>query len=160
MQEAGYSPSTPLKLTLTYANIYPAEIGQQLRSQLAKIGIDLTVNRTEFATWLAQVYKQHNFDISMVDHNDSHDFKQWATPDYYYGYNNAQVQKLYAEAMAALSDEQRDTLLAKAARIVSEDAPADWIMNFRVVSAWRTNVEGFPVNLNQTVLPLWEVSVR
>ncbi|MDK7090247.1 ABC transporter substrate-binding protein, partial [Escherichia coli] len=40
MQEAGYSPSTPLKLTLSYANIYPAEIGQQLRSQLAKIGID------------------------------------------------------------------------------------------------------------------------
>lgn len=160
MQEAGYSPSKPLKLTLTYANIYPAEIGQQLRSQLTKIGIDLTVNRTEFATWLAQVYKQHNFDISMVDHNDSHDFKQWAMPDYYYGYNNAQVQKLYAEAMAALSDEQRDTLLAKAARIVSEDAPADWIMNFRVVSAWRTNVEGFPVNLNQTVLPLWEVNVR
>ncbi|WP_418968926.1 ABC transporter substrate-binding protein [Alloscardovia omnicolens] len=160
LKQAGYSTHNPLKLRLTYANIYPAEIGQQLRSQLAKIGIDLTVQRTEFATWLSQVYKNHDFDISMVDHNDSHDFKQWANPDYYYGYNNQKVQQLYAQAMQARSDDERDTLLAQAARIVSEDAPADWIMNFRVVTAWRTNVEGFPLNLNQSLMSLWQVRVR
>ena len=40
MSEAGYSESKPLQLSLTYANIYGTEIGDQLRSQLKKIGID------------------------------------------------------------------------------------------------------------------------
>ncbi len=160
MEEAGYGTNNPLNLTLTYANTYPTEIGQQLRSQLEKIGIHLIVNRVEFATWLSTVYRDHNYDISLVDHNESHDFYQWANPDYYYGYNNATVQKLYKQAMQASTDEERDSLLAQAARIVSEDAAADWLFNYRVITAWDNRVEGFPVNLNQTWMPLWEVTIQ
>ncbi|MFD0705403.1 ABC transporter substrate-binding protein [Alloscardovia venturai] len=160
MKEAGYDTSHPLKLRLTYANTYPAEIGQQLRSQLARIGIDLSVNRTEFATWLSQVYTNRDYDISLVDHNESHDFLQWANPKYYYGYDNKQVQKLYAQAMQADSDSQSDSLLKQAAHIVSEDAAADWLLNFRVVTAWDKRVTSFPLNLNQTWMPLWEVKIN
>ncbi|TCD55021.1 ABC transporter substrate-binding protein [Alloscardovia theropitheci] len=160
MREQGYTQEKPLSLSLTYANTYPAEIGQQLVSQLAKIGIRLTVHRVEFATWLSTVYKNRDFDISLVDHNESHDFFQWANPQYYYGYDNKRVQSLYSQAMQASTDKQRDELLAQAARIVSEDAPADWLFNYRVMTTWDRNVTGFPVNLNQTWMPLWEVRVR
>lgn len=157
MAEAGYSTDNPLKLTLTYSNTYPSEIGDQLRSQLKEIGIDLDVQIVEFSTWLQDVYTDGNYDLSLVDHNESHDFYQWATPDYYYHYDNKEVQGLYNQAIAATSDEERDQLLAKAARIVSEDAPADWLFNYRVTTAWANGLEGFPVNLNQTVLPLYNV---
>ena len=158
MAEAGYSEDKPLQLTITYANIYGTEIGDQLRSQLAKIGIDLKVNVVEFSTWLQDVYTNKNYDISLVDHNESHDFYQWADPTYYYNYDNAEVQKLHAQAIAATDDATRDTLLAKAAKLVSEDAPADWLFNYRVTTAWANGVEGFPVNLNQTLLPLYNVT--
>ncbi|MCH9275300.1 ABC transporter substrate-binding protein [Bifidobacterium amazonense] len=158
MQEAGYSTDKPLTLTLTYANIYGTELGDQLRSQLARIGIDLKVNVVEFSTWLQDVYTNKDYDISLVDHNESHDFYQWADPTYYYNYDNAEVQKLYAQAIAATSDDQRDELLAKAAKLVSEDAPADWLFNYRVTTAWANGVSGFPVNLNQTLLPLYDVT--
>ena len=98
MSEAGYSESKPLQLSLTYANIYGTEIGDQLRSQLKKIGIDLKVNVVEFSTWLQDVYTNRNYDISLVDHNESHDFYQWADPTYYYNYDNKEVQTLYAKA--------------------------------------------------------------
>ncbi|OTA27470.1 ABC transporter substrate-binding protein [Alloscardovia macacae] len=158
LAEAGYSTSHPLRLRLMYANTYPAEIGQQLRSQLARVGIDLNVQRVEFATWLSTVYKQRDFDISMVDHNESHDFAQWANPEYYYGYDNADVQKLYAQAMEAVTDSERDSLLARAACLISEDAAADWIMNYRVVTAWDKRVQGFPLTMNQVNMPLWNVT--
>ena len=59
MSEAGYSESKPLQLSLTYANIYGTEIGDQLRSQLKKIGIDLKVNVVEFLHVAAgRVYEQ------------------------------------------------------------------------------------------------------
>lgn len=158
MAEAGYSQDNPLTLRLEYSNTYGSELGDQLRSQLREIGIDLDVEVVEFSTWLQDVYTNKDYDLSLVDHNESHDFYQWADPDYYYNYDNPEVRDLYAQALAATSDEEHDRLLAEAARIVSQDAPADWLFNYRVTSAWANGVEGFPVNLNQTQLPLWDVT--
>lgn len=158
MAEAGYSTDKPLELSLTYANIYGTELGDQLRSQLKPIGIDLKVNVVEFSTWLQDVYTNHDFDISLVDHNESHDFYSWADPTYYFGYDNKDVQKLYDEGVAATSDKERDAKFAEAAKLISEDAPADWLFNYRVTTATAKGVEGFPFDLNQTVMPLYDVT--
>ncbi|KFI94006.1 peptides ABC transporter substrate-binding protein [Bifidobacterium saguini DSM 23967] len=158
MEEAGYSESNPLELSLTYANIYGTEIGDQLRSQLKPIGIDLKVNVVEFSTWLQDVYTNHDFDISLVDHNESHDFYSWADPTYYFGYDNAEVQKLYNEGVAATTDKERDAKFAEAAKLISEDAPADWLFNYRITTVTAKGVKGFPFDLNQTVLPLYNVT--
>lgn len=158
MQQAGYSTSHPLKLTLTYANVYGSELGEQLRSQLSRIGIDLNVNTVEFSTWLQDVHTNGDYDLSLVDHAESHDFYKWTQPDYYYHYDNPQVQALYAKALAATDDEDSANYLKQAARIVSEDAPADWLFAYRVSVAQAKGVTGFPSRLTQSVLPLWKVT--
>ncbi|WP_314686944.1 ABC transporter substrate-binding protein [uncultured Bifidobacterium sp.] len=160
LAEAGYDADHPLTLTLTYANVYGTEIGRQLKTQLARVGVTLTVNVVEFATWLQNVYTNHDYDLSLVDHNESHDFYQWTDADYYYGYDNATVQSLYGQAMASTDAATTDRLLRKAARLVSEDAPADWLFNYRISTAWAKGVTGFPTNLNQTLMPLWKVAYR
>ncbi len=159
MQQAGYSTSHPLKLTLTYAtSIYGSELGEQLRSQLSRIGIDLSINSVEFSTWLQDVHTNGDYDLSLVDHAESHDFYKWTQPDYYYHYDNPQVQALYAKALAATDDEDSASYLKQAARIVSEDAPADWLFAYRVSVAQAKGVTGFPSRLTQSVLPLWKVT--
>ena len=157
MKEVGFDESHPMDLTLTYPNIYGTQIGDQLRSQLKPIGINLKVNIVEFTTWLQDVYKNKQYDLSMVDHNESHDFGQWADPTYYYGYDNKQVQDLYAKAMLCADPKESNKLLAKAARIISEDAPADWLFNYRVVTAKVKNLEGMPFDMNQEILPLYNL---
>lgn len=158
MRQVGYSTSHPLKLTLTYANVYGSELGEQLRSQLSRIGIDLSVNTVEFSTWLQDVHANGDYDLSLVDHAESHDFYKWTQPDYYYHYDNPQVQALYAKALAATDDEDSASYLKQAARIVSEDAPADWLFAYRVSVAQVKGVTGFPSRLTQSVLPLWKVA--
>lgn len=157
MKDAGFDKSHPLKLSLTYPNIYGTQLGDQLRSQLEAAGIDLRVNVVEFTTWLQDVYKNKQYDLSMVDHNESHDFGQWADPTYYYGYDNKQVQDLYAKAMLCANEHDSAKLLAKAARIISKDAPADWLFNYRVVTAKVKNLEGMPFDMNQEILPLYNL---
>ena len=49
-------------------------------------------------------------------------------------------------------------VFAAAAKLVSEDAPADWLFNYRITTATAKGVEGFPFDLNQTVLPLYNVT--
>ena len=62
------------------------------------------------------------------------------------------------EGVAATSDKERDAKFAAAAKLVSEDAPADWLFNYRITTATAKGVEGFPFDLNQTVLPLYNVT--
>lgn len=158
MREAGYSTSKPLKLTLTYANTYGTELGDQLKSQLAAIGIDLNINYVEFSTWLQDVHANGDYELSFVDHAESHDFYKWTTPEYYYHYDNRNVQALYAKALAATDEKESDEYLKQAAKTVSEDAPADWLFGYRVTVAYNKGIKGFPDKLSQTVLPLWQIS--
>lgn len=158
MTQAGYSTDHPLELTLTYANTYGTELGDQLKSQLAKIGIDLNINYVEFSTWLQDVHANGDYELSLVDHAESHDFYKWTTPEYYYHYDNRNVQALYAKALAATDEKESDEYLKQAAKTVSEDAPADWLFGYRVTVAYNKGIKGFPDKLSQTVLPLWQIS--
>lgn len=158
MTQAGYSTDHPLELTLTYANTYGTELGDQLKSQLAAIGIDLNINYVEFSTWLQDVHANGDYELSLVDHAESHDFYKWTTPEYYYHYDNRNVQALYAKALAATDEKESDEYLKQAAKTVSEDAPADWLFGYRVTVAYNKGIKGFPDKLSQTVLPLWQIS--
>ena len=158
MKEAGYTTDKPLRLTLTYANTYGTELGDQLKSQLAKIGIDLKIDYVEFSTWLQNVHANGDYELSLVDHAESHDFYKWTTPDYYYHYDGKQAQELYAKALEATDEADSAKYLKQAAKAVSEDAPADWLFGYRVTVAVDKHVQGFPSKLSQTVLPLWRIS--
>ena len=158
MKEAGYTTDKPLRLTLTYANTYGTELGDQLKSQLAKIGIDLKINYVEFSTWLQDVHANGNYELSLVDHAESHDFYKWTTPDYYYHYDGKQAREWYAKALESTDEQQSADYLKRAAKAVSEDAPADWLFGYRVTVASNKHVQGFPSKLSQTVLPLWQIS--
>ncbi|WP_066519526.1 ABC transporter substrate-binding protein [Curtobacterium ammoniigenes] len=143
-----------LHLTLTYPNIYPTTYGDILTSELAKVGVHLTVNRIDFATWLTQVFQKHDYQLSLVDHNEARDFGNWANPDYYFGYDNPTVQALYAQSLQATTTAQKDADLAKAAKIVSTDAAADWLFTATNITAIRDGITGFPTDSTSARLDL------
>lgn len=148
-----------LTLHLTIPTIYGTTFPDLLTSQLAQAGITLKTDSVDFSTWLTDVYTNKDYDLSIVDHAESRDFGAWANPDYYFGYDNAKVQDLWAKASVATSDEEADGLLAQAAEIVSKDAAADWLTNFRTVTAVRKGIEGFPTDQINSRLDLTGLSV-
>lgn len=158
LAQAGHAKG--LKLVVTIPNIYGTTLTDLLTSQFAKVGVTLTTRSVDFSTWLSDVYQNKDYQLSIVDHAESHDFASWATPGYYFDYANAQVRKLYGQAQTATSPEAEDALLARAAKIVSQDAAADWLLNFRTVTAIRPGIEGFPTDNINARLDLTGLSVR
>jgi peptide/nickel transport system substrate-binding protein len=152
--------ASDLSLTLTYANVYPATIGDVLTSQLAKVGITLKVKRVDFTTWLDQVFTNKDFELSMVNHTESRDFGNWANPNYYFGYDNPEVQSLYADSIATTDSAEKAKDLAAAAKIVSEDAAGEWLYTASTVTAVRDGVTGFPTNSTSTRLDLANLAVK
>jgi peptide/nickel transport system substrate-binding protein len=149
LADAGVSNLT---LTLTVPSFYGTTIPQLLVSDLDAVGITLKVNSVEFSAWLNDVYTNKDYELSLVDHAEPRDFENWANPNYYFTYDNAEVQDLYAKSLSALTDEESADFLKQAARIVSEDAAADWLYNWQSVVAVGTNVGGFPAdNVNARI---------
>jgi peptide/nickel transport system substrate-binding protein len=147
LKEAGVKD---LALTLTIPNFYPTTIAQILVSDLNDVGITLKVDSVDFPTWLNDVYINKDYDLSFVLHTEARDFENWANPDYYFTYDNPEVQDLYAQSVAATDPDKAAELLKKAARIVSEDAAADWLFNGASVVAVGTNITGMPsINVNE-----------
>lgn len=140
---AGYPHG--LTLTLTVATIYSTTVSDVLVSELKQVGITLVVKQVEFQTWLSQVYTDHDFQLSFVDHVEARDLGNYANPKYYFGYDSPQVQQWYAAAQTAVSDTQRDQLMAEAARQISLDAAADWLYLGEDYSVVRHGIYGVPV---------------
>lgn len=148
-----------LELTLTIPNFYGTTVAQVLISDFAEVGVTLEVDSVEFATWLEDVYTNKDYDLSFVLHVEPRDFGNFANPDYYFGYDNAEVQELYAQALAELDPEASAELLSQAARIVSEDHAADWLYNAETITAVRPEVSGFPQDSINSRIDLSGVTV-
>ncbi|RKR73763.1 ABC transporter substrate-binding protein [Frondihabitans australicus] len=156
LKEAG---KTDLTLTLEYPNIYPASIGDVLTTQLKAVGITLKVKQVDFTTWLNDVFTVPKtglptYQLSMVDHAESHDFGEWADPSYYFGYDNKEVQTLYAESQTATTQAEADAKLRQAAKIVADDAPAEWLYTATTITAIHSGITGFPTSSTSARLNL------
>lgn len=148
-----------LSLTLTIPNFYGTTIPNLLVSQLKEVGITLNLNVVEFATWLEQVYTNKDFELSFIDHAEARDFGNYANPDYYFNYDNADVQKLYAEALAAVDETTVANKLGEASEIVAEDAVAKWLYNYTPTTAIHNTVTGFPTSNTNSRINLEGVKV-
>lgn len=156
LAEAGHED---LELTLTIPSFYGTTVPKVLISDFAKVGVTLDVDSVEFPTWLEDVYTNHDYDLSYVLHVEPRDFGNFANPDYYFGYDNAEVQSLYAQALAEVDPDKSAELLAQAARIVSEDHAADWLYNGQTITAVAPIVTGFPEDSINSRINLADVTV-
>ncbi|SBW26668.1 ABC transporter periplasmic protein [Candidatus Protofrankia californiensis] len=144
LADAGYAGG--LNLTLTVANIYPPSVSEYVRSQLQDVGITVKITSVEFPTWLTQVYKNADYDLSIVDHAEPRDLGNYAKPGYYWRYDSPAAQQDYRAAVTASSDAERDQNLRKLARQISEDAASDWLLLGPARQVARVGVTGFPTN--------------
>lgn len=156
LEEAGVED---LDLTLTIPSFYGTTVPQVLVSDFDEIGVTLEVDSVEFATWLNDVYTNHDYELSFVLHVEPRDFGNFADPTYYFGYDNPEVQALYAQALATVDPDESAELLAEAARIVSEDHAADWLYTGATITAVGPGVSGFPVDSINSRIDLAGVTV-
>lgn len=156
LKEAGQEN---LELTLTIPSFYGTTVPKVLISDFQKIGVTLDVDSVEFPKWLEDVYTNRDYDLSFVLHVEPRDFGNFANPDYYFGYDNPQVQSLYAKALAEVDPAKSAKLLAQAARIVSEDSAADWLYNAATITAVSPRVSGFPQDSINSRIDLAGVTV-
>lgn len=146
LAEAG---AEELKVRFRIANLpYATAAAQVVKSQLAQVGISADIEPLEFpARWLDQVFTKADYELSIINHVEPRDIVAvFGNPKYYPRYDNIEVRELFAEADAGTEEEQTATM-RRAAKIISEDAAADFLFLFPNLMVATTDVRGLPQNV-------------
>jgi peptide/nickel transport system substrate-binding protein len=154
------SGQSNLSLTVTIPNIYPTTITDTLVTEFKAIGVTLKVNSVDFTTWLTNVYTNKDYQLSIVDHAEAHDFNNYVKTGYYFDYSNKKVTALYAKALKQTTVAAESTYLAQAAKLVATDTPAKWLFNATTITAASTKISGFPINGTSARLNLVNLKVK
>ncbi len=144
LHQAGITP--PLELTLKLPPTpYARQGGEVVAAQLAKVGINAKIENIEWAQWMSGVYGQKAYDLTIIAHVEPLDFGNFARPNYYWNYESADFNALWAKVNATIKPDERNKLMANAQRLVANDAVAvylyqpTWITvaNARLKGLWK-----------------------
>jgi len=126
LKEAGIT--TPLELSLKLPPPpYARQGGEVIAAMLAKVGIIAKQENVEWAQWLSSVYGQKAYDLTIISHVEPLDMGNFARPGYYWNYESAKFNALWAQVNATADMPQRLKLLADAQRLVADDAVAAYL---------------------------------
>lgn len=137
---------------------YAVASAQVVKSQLADVGITAKIDVLEFpARWLDEVFTRADYDLSIIAHVEPRDITSWADPDYYWKYDNARFRELLQKADAGTKEEEI-AHMKEAARVLSEDAAADFLFLLPNLMVAHEDVRGLPTNVVSEAFDVTEVS--
>jgi peptide/nickel transport system substrate-binding protein len=158
LAEAGYGNGFDAVLKVAPQYYYTVRTGEVLVNQLAKVGVRVKIEQIEWGQWLSQVWREANYDMSIIGHAEPWDINNYANPKYYYRWDNVEFQKLFKESEVTLDDKKRRDLYVKMQKMLADEAPAVWLyMHPRLVAA-KKGVQGIWKDLPIPSLDLSEVA--
>ncbi|AKK03656.1 ABC transporter substrate-binding protein [Corynebacterium epidermidicanis] len=155
LKEAGIN-ETNNKIVFSVPSLpYTSAISEIVVSQLRDVGLDVTIESTEFpAVWLSKVLKGKDYDMSIIAHVEPRDIPTlFGNPDYYLGYNSPEVVAALQAADSG-SPEDYEKFMAEAVDTIMADAAADTLFNFPNIVVARDNIAGIDPNVRTDGLNL------
>lgn len=134
---------------------YAVSCGTVVESMLEDVGLDVTIDELEFpSAWLETVYTNKDYDMSIVAHVEPRDMANvFGDPDYYTTYGTPQIRQLFEEADSGTEAEQVEKM-KEAAKVISEDAAADFLFLLPNLMVADPDITGLPQNAIKESFPL------
>lgn len=160
LKEAGVQ--TPLNVTLTLPPPpYARKGGEVIAAQLAKVGVVAKIENVEFAQWLSNVFRNKNFDLTIIDHVEPLDYvTAYADPNYYFGYDSKAFRDLAAKHATEPDPKVRTKLFADLQRQLAADAVNVFIFNRAQIAVAKKGLKGLwsssPIFANDMAAASWQ----
>lgn len=122
------------------------QVAEFVKSELAKVGVTVDIKIITADEWYSDVFRERAFDATLQEHVNDRDVVWYANPDFYWGYDNAEVQRLVGEAEQADTEEEQAEKLKEANRIIADEAASLWLFLYPQIVVAGSDVDGFPVN--------------
>jgi len=136
LAEAGYPNGFETVLKVAPQYYYTVRTGEIIANHLAKVGVKVRIEQIEWGQWIARVWREADYDLTIIGHAEAWDIENYAKPKYYFRYDSPEFQTLFKESEVTLDDKARRELYARMQKKLVEDAPVVWLyMHPRLVVA-------------------------
>jgi peptide/nickel transport system substrate-binding protein len=129
-----------------------------LAAQLSEVGIQVKLEVLETAQWLDIVFKNKNYDMTIISHPEPWAILNYTDPNYFYQYDSEKFRALMKQAEASTDEASLRRNLAAAQRQLYEDAPVVWLYAMPQVGVVREGLTGTRTGLPVPAYPVAEMS--
>ncbi|CAN7336914.1 ABC transporter substrate-binding protein [Microbacterium sp. LjRoot45] len=157
LAEAGYADGFTFTLDTPDSGVH-STVAEFVKSELAKVGITVEINIITDDEWYQKVYTDTDFQATLQGHVNDRDINFYGNPDFYWGYDNADVQTWLAESEAAKTVEEQTELIKKANQQISDDAASVWLYLNPQLRIAAEGVSGVPQNGLNSLFYVYDIT--
>ena len=158
LREAGVREGATLNMRLPPFP-YAPRAGEIVKAFLEQVGLKVNYELIQAPQWLQQVFRERQYDLTIVAHTEPLDINIYARDDYYFGYKNPAFKELIATIERTLDEGERNKLLGEAQRIIARDAVNGFLFQLPKLGVWNADLEGLwensPIQANDLTEARW-----
>ncbi|MGJ8648384.1 MAG: ABC transporter substrate-binding protein [Marinomonas colpomeniae] len=160
LAEAGYPNGFTFTMKMPNRT-YAERASEIMQAYFSMIGVTMIIETSEFpAKWVQDVFKDTNYDMTIIGHAEPLDIGIYARKPYYFNYENPDFNKTMVEVANAKSEEERVAGYQQAQKILAEDVPALFIYASPKIGIWKSGLNGMwtnaPVPSNDVTDAFWK----
>jgi peptide/nickel transport system substrate-binding protein len=137
---------------------YARRGGEIIAAQLREVGITAEIQNQEWAQWLETTFRGADYGLTIVSHTEPMDIGIYANPNYYFRYDNPELQALFQTLDRTVDPAERTALLQQAQRIIAEDHVNAFLFQLAVPTVARAGIQGLWQNQPTASIDLTGVS--
>jgi peptide/nickel transport system substrate-binding protein len=143
LAEAGYPNGFEAVLKVAPQYYYTVRAGEVIVDHLARVGVKVKIEQIEWGQWLSRVWKEADYDLTIIGHAEAWDIANYANPKYYFRYDSPKFQELFKKSEVTLDDKTRREQYAQLQKMLVEDAPVVFLFIHPRLVVAKKGVTGF-----------------
>ncbi len=160
LAEAGYPSGFEATIKLPAIYSYSRRAGEVIADMLGQVGIKLKIEVVEWGYWLDRIFKQKDYDLTMIAHVEAWDIGIYAKPDYYFQYDSQEFRDAYARALKAPNEAEKASWFGRCQEIIAEDAVNGYLFSAPSLPVMKADVMNWWENYPTIALDCTEVWIK
>lgn len=156
LDEAGFAKGLTLSLRLP-PPAYARRGGEIVAAMLKEVGIAVNIEPVEWPQWLERVFRNKDYDLTIVSHVEPMDIGIYARDNYYFAYNSPALKAALETTKTARSAAERNAAFQAAQRQIARDQVNVFLFMLPKVTVTKKGLAGMWPNWPAPANPLAEL---
>ena len=136
------------------------QIGNTVKSAIEQLNIGVNLEVLDSAAQVTERMNAGTYNVALTTMSGENDASVFTDGQSMFHFENGDAQQAYADAMAATNDNDYQARMRDYARAVSENAASDWLYTRKNFIAVSDQLQGYPKNLTDRLLPLSRIKLH
>ena len=160
LKEAGYADGFEAVIKLPERYVYARRSGEIIADMFSQVGIRLKIELTEWGQWIDRVFKNADYDLTVIGHAEPFDINIYAKPTYYFRYDSLKFQETLKKAEMEADPKIRKEFYIACQKIITEDAVNGFLFVLPSLPTMKKEITNWWKDYPMTAVDVTEVWIQ